>query len=294
MTDLTDVCVEGGFVGGRVDGGPVLPAGQARVYNALHGGKDNYGQDRELADELLKIFPGLPQVADANIRFLRRAVRDLARAGIWQFVDLGSGYPIEPYLHEVAAEAAEGIRMAYVDQNATVCSHLRALCRAEGVVTVEHDLRNVDAVLGDPLLQKVIDSRVPTAFIMGAVWHFLGDEEVRQLIGDLRERSAPGSLMVFSLARRDDLPQEKIAKAIQVYAERVSPVVLRTMPEILQLLGGCALLPPGLVKTYAWSPDDPDDVTLAIDDADTPHLYAAVAGFLPDRRSLAGYAKEGW
>lgn len=38
--------------------------------------------------------------------------------------------------------------------------------------------------------------------------------------------------------------------------------------------------------------DDPDDVTLAVDDADTPHLYAGMAGFLPDRRSRTGYGAE--
>lgn len=292
MTDLNGVYVEGASVGGYVDEGPAPPAGQAEVYNALHGGKDNYGQDQQLAAKLLKLFPGLPEVARANLCFLRRAVRHLAEAGIWQFLDLGSGYPTEPHLHQVAASVLPGARVAYVDQNTTVCCHLRALCRAEGVVTVQHDLRNIDAVLDDPILAEAIKPNVPTAAIMGAVWHFLSDGEVIELIGRLRARLAPGSLMVFSLARRDGLPKQKVAEAMEVYAEHVSPVWLRTKPEIIQLLGGCALLPPGLVKTYAWCPDDPDDVTLAVDDADTPHLYAGVAGFLPDRRAHTGYGAE--
>ncbi|MGI5285221.1 SAM-dependent methyltransferase [Nonomuraea polychroma] len=266
-----------------VDDGPTVPATHAAVYNAVHGGKDNFGQDRKLAAELLRIFPGAPAAARANQAFLRRAVRSLSDAGIYQFIDLGSGYPVEPHLHTVAAA---GARFAYVDHNPTVCSHLRALCRAAGVASVEQDLRYVDAVLDDPELAGVINPVVPTAVICGAVLHVLTDEEATRLIGKLRERLPPGSLLVFSIGTSDGLPESKAADAVQLYTEHISPVVLRAKQQILQLLGGCALLPPGLVKTYAWFPDDPTDVALAVDDAGTPHLYAGLAGFLPDRRSL--------
>lgn len=257
---------------------------QAAVYNAIHGGKDHLGPDAELAAKLLTLFPGAPAAAQANQAFLRRAVKSLSDAGIWQFIDLGSGFPVEPHLDTVAAS---GSRFVYVDHNPTVCCHLRALCRGPGVATVQQDLRDIDAVLDDLELREVINPVVPTAVILGAVLHFLTDAEARHLIGRLRERLAPGSLLVFSAGTSDDLPPEKVAEAVQLYTEHVSPVRLRTKPQILQLLAGCALLPPGLVKTYAWFPDDPDDVALAVDDADTPHLYAGLTGFLPDRRSLA-------
>ncbi|MGI5286658.1 SAM-dependent methyltransferase [Nonomuraea polychroma] len=248
----------------------------AEVYNALHGGKDHRCRDAELAAELLRIFPGAPEAARANQAFLRRAVRELAMAGYWQFLDLGAGYPVEPYLHDVAADARHLVRLVYVDVNATVCTHLRALCRADGVRVVEQDLRKIDAVLDDPGLHEVINPQVPTAVIAGAVLHFLTDAEAGELIGVLRERLAPGSLLVFSTGTGDGLPAEKVAEATRLYTEHVSPVVLRTRAEILQLLDGCPLLPPGLVKTYQWEPDHPDDVTLAVDDAGTPHLYAGV------------------
>ncbi|MGP3917707.1 SAM-dependent methyltransferase [Nonomuraea sp. 10N515B] len=271
------------------DAAPVQPARQAEVYNALYGGKDHLGPDHDLAAEIRRIFPGAPQAARANQEFLRRAVRHLADAGIYQFVDLGAGYPAEPHLDTVAEP---GARFAYVDRNPTVCCHLRALCRGDGVVTIEHDLRDIDAVLDDPELRAVIKPRVPTAVIMGAVWHFMTDAEVTHLIGRLRKRLAHGSHLVFSVGRRDGLLEEKVAAAVKVYTEHVSPVVLRTRQEILQLLTGCALISPGLVKTYAWRPDDPDDITRAVNDDGTPHLYAGVARIVPVPRLGVGLLPE--
>jgi SAM-dependent methyltransferase len=278
---------------------PPLP-GQAEVYNAVYGGKDHRGPDAAVAAKLLEIFPGAPDAARAAQEFLRRAVRVLAKEGLWQFIDLGSGYPAAPYLHDVATAASgPGIRMVYVDYNPVVCSHLRALCRAEGVAVVQQDLRFVDAVLDDPGLLRVINRAAPAVVIMGAVMHFLPDEEVVRIVALLRKLLAPGSLMVFSVATRDDVPFARVAEAAGIYAQEVGPVHFRTRPQVIGLLAGCELLPPGLVKTHAWRPDtpvDPDDLTPADDSTpvdqdddgpDTPHLYAGVAAFLPRPRGAS-------
>lgn len=256
--------------GASVSGAPMTPPRptQAAVYNALHEGKDALGPAREVAAALTRIFPGLPDAVLANQAFLRRAVRSLSEAGVYQFLDLGAGMPVEPYLHTVAPRA----RMAYVDVDPIVCVHLRALCQGDGVTTVERDIRHVDAVLDDRHLQAVLDPQVPTAVILGAVLHYLTDTEAAWLIRSLRDRLPAGSPLVVSLLSGDGLPPRAVAEAVQVYTRRVSPLVLRTRAEILQLLDGCALLAPGLVRTYDWRPD--------VDDAppaDAPHLYAAVA-----------------
>ncbi|MGH3125288.1 MAG: SAM-dependent methyltransferase, partial [Streptosporangiaceae bacterium] len=74
--------------GGAASGFGPLPfdtstANQARMYDYLLGGKDNYAADRAATEEALKIWPDMAFAARANRAFLGRAVRYLtALAGI--------------------------------------------------------------------------------------------------------------------------------------------------------------------------------------------------------------------
>jgi S-adenosyl methyltransferase len=74
----------------------------ARMYDYYLGGKDNFPADREAAEKAMSVVPQSRAVAWANRRFLIRAVKYLARNGITQFIDLGTGIPTSPNVHEVA------------------------------------------------------------------------------------------------------------------------------------------------------------------------------------------------
>ena len=103
-------------------------ANQARIYDYLLGGKDNYAADREAVDAVLKIAPEMGFTARANRAFLGRAVRYLAaEAGIRQFLDIGTGIPTAGNTHHVAQAAAPESRVVYVDYDPIVLAHARAL-----------------------------------------------------------------------------------------------------------------------------------------------------------------------
>ena len=77
-----------------------LPAGidpnrpsAARIYDYFLGGTHNFAADRAVGDRALELVPNIPRIAQANRRFLRRAVRVAATSGVRQFLDLGSGIP---------------------------------------------------------------------------------------------------------------------------------------------------------------------------------------------------------
>jgi hypothetical protein len=62
----------------------------------------------------------------ANRAFLARAVRYLvAKAGIRQFLDIGTGIPTASNTHQVAQEAAPDCRIVYVDNDRckSGCAH---------------------------------------------------------------------------------------------------------------------------------------------------------------------------
>src|SRR4051812_13955238 len=100
----------------------------ARIYDAILGGKTNYPADRAVAEASIGLFPAIRVSAQQNRAFMHRVARFLAtEAGITQFLDLGTGIPTSPNLHEVVQEAVPTARVVYVDNDPIVLAHARAL-----------------------------------------------------------------------------------------------------------------------------------------------------------------------
>ena len=94
---------------------PTVPS-PARMYDYYLGGKDNYAVDREAAEKALSVVPCGRQIARANRYFLMRSVLLMADQGISQFIDLGTGIPTSPNVHEVARAIQPNARVLYVDR----------------------------------------------------------------------------------------------------------------------------------------------------------------------------------
>jgi hypothetical protein len=99
----------------------------ARIYDYWLGGKDNFAADREAAERAMVATPTIVPGVRANRRFLGRAVRYMAEAGIRQFLDIGTGIPTANNTHEVAQAVAPDAQVVYVDNDPIVLSHARAL-----------------------------------------------------------------------------------------------------------------------------------------------------------------------
>ena len=127
-------------------------AHQARIYDYLLGGKDNYAADRAAAEAVLKVCPEMAFTARANRAFLGRAVRYLAgEAGIRQFLDIGTGIPTAGNTHQVAQAIAPESRVVYVDYDPIVLAHARALLTSSAAGATDYihaDLRDTPAILG--------------------------------------------------------------------------------------------------------------------------------------------------
>lgn len=95
----------------------------ARMYDYFLGGKDHFDADRKAAERVIAAYPETRTVARANRRFLTRAVWYLAEHGIRQYVDLGSGMPTSPTVHEIARQVQPDARVVYVDSDPVVASH---------------------------------------------------------------------------------------------------------------------------------------------------------------------------
>jgi hypothetical protein len=93
----------------------------ARMYDYFLGGKHNFPPDRETGEQVIKLYPNSRDVVRQNRMFMNRSTRYLAaEAGIRQFLDIGTGIPTSPNLHEVAQSVAPESRVVYTDNDPLV------------------------------------------------------------------------------------------------------------------------------------------------------------------------------
>ena len=234
----------------------------ARVYDYLLGGKDNFAADRQAADSVAHEAPWIVTGARANRAFLRRAITHLAKLGVDQYLDVGSGLPTAANVHQIAARHRPGARVAYLDNDPVVLAHARALlARDRRTIAERGDARDPYAILTDPAVRAHLDFTRPVAVLFVAVLHFLGpDDDPAHVVAAFRKALAPGSFVVIShVADLTDSRQpagraEATRKAADVYADLTAPFTLRTPDQIADLFTGLDLLDPGLVGVQEWHP----------------------------------------
>ncbi|MGI5163311.1 SAM-dependent methyltransferase [Spirillospora sp. CA-253888] len=225
----------------------------ARGYDYLLGGKDNYAADRELAQTILTIAPDTRAVARANRAFLVRAVRTLAEAGVRQFIDLGSGIPTSPNVHEVARAVHPDARVAYVDVDPIAAAHGRALLATDpSLAVVQGDVRDPAAVLADPGIADLIDFSEPVGVLMVALLHVIAeDADPDAVVAAFRAPLAPGSHLVVSQFSTDSDPEA------MEHASKPGPIQItfRSRERIAGWFDGLELLEPGVTDVADWRPD---------------------------------------
>jgi O-methyltransferase involved in polyketide biosynthesis len=227
----------------------------ARVWKRWLGGKDSHGADRAAADALTAEFPEIALVARASRQFVTRAVGHVSAQGITQYIDIGSGLPLSPAVHDVARKARPGARVAYVDNDPVVLSHADALLAVDSAIAVvPGDLRDPDGLLSSAELRAVIDLRQPVCILLAAVVHFATATEADAITGAVAAAMAPGSYLIVSAGTSTGTSRALIARLAATY-QGTTPVTFRAETEIAAWFDGLDLLPPGLVDVWAWRPD---------------------------------------
>ncbi|WP_019549759.1 SAM-dependent methyltransferase [Streptomyces sulphureus] len=247
----------------------------ARMYDYYLGGKDWFGVDREAAEEVLRAVPFARTGARQNRAFMQRAVRALAAEhGIRQFLDLGSGIPTEPNLHQVVQQVAPECRVVYADNDPMVLEYVDVLMHgtAEGrTAYVESDVRT-DDLLYDERVRAVLDLTQPVALSLVALLHFFPDElDPHDLVGTMVERLPAGSCLVLSHATNDLAPEEG-RRIEELYRRGGNHIQGRTREEFARFFDGLELLDPGVQLVHRWRPEERPE----LNDAEVS-FYGAVA-----------------
>jgi SAM-dependent methyltransferase len=232
----------------------------ARIYDYWLGGRHNFAVDREVGRRAAAAMPTLAPAIWANRAFLRRVVTYLAtERGVDQFLDLGSGVPTLGNVHEVAQAANPVARVVYVDIDPDAVAQGRRLLVGDDRTTViQADLRKPADLLSRPQLTDVLDLSKPVAVLMIAVLHFLPDgDHPGDVIRAYRDHIVPGSYVALSHAADDeDLPAEQARMVDEYQRSTKVPFIHRDQAELVAWLDGMELVPPGIVLTNEWHPDE--------------------------------------
>jgi O-methyltransferase involved in polyketide biosynthesis len=257
----------------------------ARRYDYWLGGKDNYAVDRASADTIATHFPTIRTAALENRRFLQRVVTHLTQAGIDQFLDIGTGLPTSPNVHNIAQAINPGVRVVYVDHDPMVVSHARALMTnptdPTAVAYVQADLRESHRILTHPDLFRTLDLNRPVALLLIAVLHFLDDDDAPyRNVADLVDALPGGSYIAVSHATFDPLPPHVLAKLSPLAQPDAGHGVFRprTRAEVAQFLDGTHLIEPGLTSIVDWRPDLQPQPQARAEDAAFYGAVAQIAG----------------
>jgi hypothetical protein len=230
----------------------------ARVYDYWLGGKDNFAADREAAEQVIAVRPTILRDIRANRAFLQRTARYLAaEAGVRQFLDVGTGIPTSPNVHEIVQGVAPEARVVYADNDPIVLSHARALLSStpEGATDyVDADLRKPEQILEQA--RKTLDFTKPVAVIVVGTLHLISDEEnPYRIVATLMDATVPGSYLVITQPA-SDIHADAAAAGAQRYNEHVvTSQTRRNFAEVNRFFDGLELLDPGVVQMHRWRPE---------------------------------------
>jgi S-adenosyl methyltransferase len=231
----------------------------ARVYDVWLGGKDHFHADRIAAEAVMRANPGIMPGVKGNRAFLGRLVRYLSRAGIGQFLDLGTGLPSANNVHEVAQSLDPDSRVVYVDNDPIVLVHARALLTGTPgtVAYIDADIRDAGTILDKA--RDTLDFSRPIAVLMLMTVQFIPDaDDPYRLVKAFMDAVPSGSYLAITCPERvegDVVSAQGSARYNEVVRTQM---VRRSRDEIARFFEGMTIVEPGFVHMTRWRPD-PDD-----------------------------------
>ncbi|MFE0680628.1 SAM-dependent methyltransferase [Streptomyces sp. NPDC058961] len=233
-------------------------AHSARMYDFYLGGKTNYAVDREAAREVMKVFPAIGTVAKVNRAYMHRATRYLAQQGVRQFIDVGTGIPTAPNLHDVVQAVEPEARVVYADNDPIVLVYADELLAGtrEGRTSYVHaDATQPAQVLDAVRNEEILDLTQPVGLSLHALLHFVPDDlEPYRIVKDFMDQLPSGSYLSISHCTGDFDPEAWQA-ITNTYIQRGTPVQVRGQDEVERFFDGLDLVDPGVVLAHEWQPE---------------------------------------
>ncbi|HEX4812357.1 MAG TPA: SAM-dependent methyltransferase [Nonomuraea sp.] len=255
-----------------------------RIFDAAAGGKNNFLADKDMVRHFDQVTPAVTTAARAVLQFLSRVVHHLAAVeGVDQFLIVGSGVPsglpADRRLHDVArrACAVSAPRVVYAENNPMVVTMAQATIEpfTDLVRVVDGDVREIDEMLRDQVVQRFLDWDRPLAVLLVSTHSLDDDEYAHYVIKRLRHAAPQGSFLGLVHTTFDAIPPELLPAIRDMLAMTLPHLAIRTRAQVDSLLDGLDLVEPGLVWVPQWHPCEGD--LACRDEPSSSGNYGAVA-----------------
>jgi hypothetical protein len=233
------------------------------MYDYYLGGAHNFEVDRIQAEKAIAIYRDFPKIMRANRAFLRRVVSFLAREGVDQFLDLGSGIPTVGNVHETAQHINPTARILYVDIDPIAVAQSASLLRNNPYASaIQGDLREPEIILNHEETRQLLNFQRPVAVILAFVLHFIPDDnQVDHIVRVFRAALVPRSYLVISHSSGDGTKDAHDA-LISLYRQSNILIKPRRHSYFERWFAGLEIVDPGIVYTPQWRPESADDLYL--------------------------------
>ena len=229
---------------------------QARTYDFVLGGTNNYEVDRQLAATLTTAVPELIDTVWANRGFHQRASRYIAQHGVSQFIDIGAGLPTVGNTHEVVRQEDPASRVVYTDIDPAVLAAATAMLAGDPLTAmIEGDVREPDAILGHPDLRRLIDFAQPVGLLITAVLHAVADDPgPARLVARYLDAFPSGSYLALSHMTTEAVPPLRMQTLIERGIQDIGGKYPRTRAQVREIFAGLEMVPPypGARETVTW------------------------------------------
>ncbi|MFG1705279.1 SAM-dependent methyltransferase [Nonomuraea sp. M3C6] len=234
-----------------------------RILDAAAGGKNNFLADKDMVRYFDQAAPVATTAARAVLQFLSRVVRHLAAAeGVDQFLIVGSGVSSglsEGHrLHDIArhTSTSPALRVVYVENDPMAVTMAQATIEpfTNVVRVVEGDVREIDEIIRDRVVQTFLDWDRPLAVLLLSSYSLDDDEYAHYVIKRLRHAAAKGSFLGLLQTTFDAIPPELLPAIRDLLAMTLPGLAIRSRDEVQALLEGLDLVEPGLVWVPQWRP----------------------------------------
>ena len=229
----------------------------ARAADYLYGGRDNFAADRKAVSAVAASAPAVERIPAEARAFRHRVLRYLvAEAGVTQFLDIGTGLVPPGATHEFAQSMDPASLIVYTESDPMVRSHAQALissANSGSVSCVEGDIADADAIVASAL--PTLDLTRPVAvLLLSTLAHVPTTIAAARAVSALMAGVPSGSYaVIYHLA--NDLDPAMPAAARHWNKTTPKPITLRSRTDVLSLVSGLELIPPGVVPVTEWRPD---------------------------------------
>jgi hypothetical protein len=253
----------------------------ARIYDYMLGGSHYFEADAAAAERIVTIVPEIRDCAWSNRGFHQRTAAWIARQGVRQFLDIGSGLPTVGNTHEVVRKIHPDARVVYVDNDPMVELLSREIVDESGQMSVLcADLRDPDSILDHPAVRKLIDPAEPTGLLLTAVLMFVADaDDPWGLVARYLKELRAGSYLSLTHLTDDAKPPLAVDGFRRVFDHATEQLHFRSKAQMARFFDGLELVPPyqgaapAITYSGLWGAED---VQMADSDG-SRWLYCAVA-----------------